>query len=111
MPVLTREQILETARPRIVEVEVEAWGGKVRLRELSVADTASVAGQQTQDSKVTTRLVALSLCDEAGVALFTEAEVEAFAASRGAAAMNALASEILTLNALSAKAAEDVAKN
>lgn len=109
--VLSREQILAVARPRVVEADVPAWGGRVRLRELSVVEAATFAGQQTQDSSVTVRLLALSLCDAEGVPLFSEAEVGAFAATRGSQAMNALADAILELNALSAKAVEDVAKN
>lgn len=108
---LTREQILAAARPRTREVDVPAWGGKVMIRELTVADAAGLTGQRTEDRNVTARIVALSLCDAEGRLMFTEEDVGAFAARRGSAAINALAAAILDFNGLTAAAAEDIAKN
>lgn len=108
---LTKEQILAAARPRVVEVEVPAWGGMIGLRELSIADVESLTGKNTAEKATSVRLIALSVANAEGERLLSDEEVMALAASRGSEAMGQLVDEIVKLNRLEATAPEDAAKN
>lgn len=82
---LTREDILGIADLKIEPVEV--WGGVVYVRGMTGAERdsfeASLLARNKKDvdlSNVRARLCALTICDEQGNRLFTEADVKALGA-------------------------------
>jgi hypothetical protein len=83
---LTRSEILEVKDIKIKEVNVPEWGGSVFVKGMTGAERdkfeTSIVGlrgkQQTLDMQnVRAKLAALTICDEEGTLLFSEADVKA----------------------------------
>lgn len=119
MPLLTREQILAAQDVRYDVLAVPEWGGEVRLRSMTGADRDEyeqwLISQRGPDQKANirnlrARLVSLSIVDEAGQRLFTDADIDALGA-RSAAALDRVAEAASRLNALSERDVEVLAKN
>lgn len=82
---LSREQILSADDRKTEDVQVPEWGGTVRVRALSGAERdayeAGLVQLRSDGSRRLTmqnaraRLVSLSLCDEQGNRLFSDADV------------------------------------
>ena len=82
---LSREQILSADDRKTEDVEVPEWGGTVRVRALSGAERdayeAGLVQLRSDGTRRLTmqnaraRLVSLSLCDEQGNRLFSDADV------------------------------------
>lgn len=84
---LSKEQILSADDLPSEDVEVKEWGGSVRVRALTGFERDRFELSVTQDARgkrnldnVRARLVSLSLVDEEGKRMFTEAEVKALGA-------------------------------
>lgn len=122
---LTREQILNPKRGRFETVDVPEWGGKVRLKALSVRDRTIIetefvrlgrlAREQSPDyvssmRNMQVQLVALSVVDEAGAHQFTLDDVEQLS-QQEPEAIGRLSDAATLLNGFQAKATEEAAKN
>ena len=117
--VLTKSQVLEAQDLPTVSVPVPQWGGDVLLRTLTGAEREELekrierfkrgSGVSGKDS---VRAVAIVMCavDDNGQPLFEEKDAEALAKKSGAA-LDRLFDEILDLNGMSKRAADDLAKN
>lgn len=92
---LSREQILDAPDRKTEDVDVPEWGGTVRVRSLSGAERdayeAGIVQLRGDGSRKITlanaraRLVALTVCDEGGNRLFSEADVTALGEKSAAA--------------------------
>jgi hypothetical protein len=82
---LTRDQILEVSDLKTAVVEVPEWGGTVTVRTMTGADrdafeqtlvVTDAKGVQTRDvSNLRVKLVAMTMVDDAGNLLFSEADI------------------------------------
>lgn len=111
---LTRETIL-AARVPTAEVTVEAWGGAVTIRALSVAELEQWRAAQDDPARAKAgegmaMLVALSVIDGENRPLFTEADVAALA-TQPPVMLRPVVEAILKLNGLDAAAREALAGN
>jgi len=92
---LTRDAILGADDRPTVDVEVPEWGGTVRVRGLSGAERdayeVALAGVRPDGSRrlnlvnVRARLIAMTVVDEDGARMFTDADAEALGAKSGTA--------------------------
>lgn len=86
---LTAAEILAADDTVAEYVEVPEWKGSVRVRGLSAAERIELAKSVTdKDGKAKTegfqiRLVSMSLCDDKGERLFTDAQVEQLSKKNG----------------------------
>lgn len=119
MALLTREQILAAQDIRYDTVPVPEWGGEARLRSMTGADRDEyeqwLISQRGPDEKTNirnlrARLVSLSIVDDAGQRLFSDADIEALG-ERSAAALDRVTEAASRLNSLSQRDVEALAKN
>lgn len=73
---LTKEQILAAPLPR-EEVQTPEWGGSVFVRTISAKELVALqrAMRAHDDQSVAGVILAFTLCDEQGQALFTDADI------------------------------------
>lgn len=82
LELLTKEQILQADDRPIEEIEVDGWGGKVRVRGLTGTERDQYESSLLKASKqgdyrgVRARLVALSVVDTDGNRMFSFEEAE-----------------------------------
>lgn len=95
---LTKEQIFETAKPKIHRVDVPEWGGYVFIREMKGLDLVQVAEADTLTVGAA-RDVALSVVNENGQRLFTDDDAPKIA-QLGASGIMRLHRAIMALNGL-----------
>ena len=82
---LSASQIISADDAKIEAIEVPEWGGTVYVKTLRGTDrdafeTSLIAREGERDGRmenVRARLVALTLCDEAGARLFEDGEIAA----------------------------------
>lgn len=111
---LKREDILGAA-PRVETVNVPEWGGDVAVRPLTAGELwkwqdAWADEKRRHSGEAAALLVALSLCDDAGAALFTEEDVPALM-RMPSAALAAVWSAALRVNRLDKPAQDALAGN
>ena len=84
--ILNRDQILSIADLKTELVEMPEWGGSVYVRGMNGAERdkfeGSLVEQRGKERKVNTaniraKLASLTICDESGKRLFSEADVQA----------------------------------
>lgn len=115
MPGLKREEILAQAKAAPVWVDVPEWKGGVYVREISASardrfeSTMVESAGPERLANVRARFVALVACDEAGQALFAEADVAALG-ELSAKALDRIFDAGRKLNGMLSDA-EDVEKN
>lgn len=117
---LTKDQILEANDLQNQPVQVPEWGGTVFVRSMTGADrdafeasmvTINPDGSRVPDMRnLRSKLVALTLVDEAGNRLFDVADIPRLAL-KSAAALERVFEAAQRLNGLGAKAEEDAVKN
>lgn len=121
---LNREQILGAKDRPQQSVPVDGWGGDVMLTALSVKDRSMILGEWARlgtiqkeggDAvaamvEVQLRLVALSITDEDGAALFTLDDVTELA-KKSRDAIGQIADAATILNKFFVRSTEDAAKN
>lgn len=75
---LSKAAILSTKDARVEQFEVKEWGGEVYIRTLSGTERDSFEESFLEDRKrsIRERFLVLTLCDEGGNRLFTDAEIE-----------------------------------
>lgn len=110
---LTREQIISAADLDYAEVDVPEWGGAVRLRAWdgatrdrfdAMALQARERGQQ-MPHQLRAWIAAMSICDERGELMFSDADIAALA-RKSARALDRIVEAALRLNGLTADALE-----
>lgn len=113
--VLTKDQILGANDLKTERVHVPVWGGDVLIRAMTGAERdrfedhcARLHGKSCED--IMAILVALTIVDDKGQRLFSEADVKALS-EKSAAALGMLFDKAKHLNAIDAKDVEDLAKN
>jgi len=116
---LSRDQILSAGDVTIEEVQVPEWGGSVYVRSLNgrardrfESSRFKLKGDKVEMIHDNTRavLLSLSLCDEAGTLLFSEADVAALG-EKNAAAMDRCFDVAQRLSGLRNKDVEEKLKN
>jgi len=115
---LTKEQILAADDLKREVVDVPAWGGELMVRALTGKDRDEFeqslfdAGKTPRERmrNVRARLVAITVVDEQGNLLFSEADVEKLG-NKSAAALDLVFSVAQRLSGLSKEDAEALAKN
>jgi hypothetical protein len=117
---LSRDQILEASDLRSQLAEVPEWGGAVLVRTMTGADRdafensmVSVRPDGTREQNLTnfrTKLVALTVVDDAGNLLFSADDLARLAA-KSALAIDRVFVVAQSINGLGAQAVETAAKN
>ena len=99
--ILSASDILNAEDLDTVDVEVEAWGGAIRLQALSAAEaikfTDSLKGDGKKNANV--RIVLLSAIDEDGNRLFDNKELASLK-EKNLRILNEIATKALVLNGL-----------
>jgi hypothetical protein len=117
---LSKDQILEASDLKAVEVQVPEWGGSVLVRTMTGADrdafeasmvTVNPDGSRTPDMRnLRSKLVALTLVDEASNRLFDVSDIPRLA-MKSSAALERVFEVAQRINGLGLKAEEDAVKN
>ena len=117
---LSRDQILEASDLKSEAVEVPEWGGSVLVRTMTGTDRDAFEntmvrllpdGTRRSDvSNYRSKLVAMTLVDEAGGRLFTSDDLDRLA-SKSAAALDRVFTVAQRINGLGVQAQDDAVKN
>jgi hypothetical protein len=111
---LSREQILAARDFATATVPVPEWGGDVSVRTMTVRQALSLTEFTKRDgatgADLAARVIADTVCDDAGALLFTEEDAAALL-EKNAAPLMRVFDAAMVLNKQTDKAAEDVAKN
>ena len=113
---LNRDTILKADDLPKELVEVPEWGGSVYVRTLRGNDRdsfeQSLVGKKQKMSldNVRARFAVLTICDESGTRLFTDADAKALG-DKSAAALDRVFAVAQRLNGFSQEDVEDLAKN
>lgn len=109
---LTREAVLSAKDVATEDVEVPAWGGKIRVRSMTVAEQNEFARRASSQEKTSVGawLVAALAVDENGGQLFTTEDVAALE-KKNAKAVAAVVEAILKVNKIGEKEVNDAEKN
>lgn len=119
MPILTREQILQADDLKRETVEVPEWGGQVIVRCLTGTERDEFEAAliefkgksyNVRLANARARLTALSVVDESGQRLFSEADVIALG-QKSAAALDRVFDVAQRLSGLKPKDMEELLKN
>jgi hypothetical protein len=119
MAILTREQILEARDMRVEKVKVPEWGGEVFVRSLTAAERDDFEGSiVTRDgskldfsiANIRAKLVARTVCDEAGNRIFTDADI-LLLGEKSAEPVDRIYDVAQRLSGLSDKDMEELEKN
>ena len=112
---LTRDQILGAGDLAVESIDVPEWGGSVCIRVLTGAERDRFE-QEIQSAKgkpidnVRARLVALCVCDDQGLRLFTSADIAALG-EKSATALDRIFTRSLSVNKLNSDDVETAKKN
>lgn len=113
---LTRDEILQAADTKFIEVEVPEWGGSVKLASMSGkardAFETSILNKTGGVNTVNLRakLVAASIVDNNGNLIFGDSDIEALG-KKSYLALDRVFNEAQKLNAIGQKEVEELAKN
>lgn len=116
---LSKQEILGCSDLPTRTVQVEQWGGEVLIRTLNGVEREELekriqrfrsSSSVTAKSAVRAVAVVMAAVDEDGNALFSDSDTEALAKKSGAA-LDLLFDEILDLNGMTKRAAEELEKN
>ena len=109
---LSREHILNTSDLPREEVQVPEWGGSVFVRCLTGTERDAIEARYARDGQKNLRaqVAAASICDEAGKALFTVADVEALG-RKSVSALDRISTVSNRLSKFSGKDVEELAGN
>jgi hypothetical protein len=117
--ILGREEIFGANDFTIKKIPVPEWGGNVYIRNLNGKErdafeasciTTNGTKREVNTINMRARLVARSICDAEGAALFTEADVNALG-EKSAAALDRIFAAAQELSGLGAQDVENLAKN
>ena len=116
---LTKDQILNSDDIGHEDVDVPEWGGSVTIREMTGRDRDAFeqstyqkngSDYQVNLKNMRARLAAISIVDDDGVRMFSDAEVEKLA-EKSAKALDRIFAACQDLNGLSGDDVEELAKN
>jgi hypothetical protein len=117
---LSRDQILEASDLKTEEVQVPEWGGSVRVRNLTGADrdafedslvtTLPDGTRKPNLANMRTKLVVLTVVDDAGNRIFETSDVERLAA-KSAAAIKRVYEAAERINGIGAQQEAEAVKN
>jgi hypothetical protein len=119
MPILGRDSILQASDIRKELVAVPEWGGEVYVRSLSAKErdefessmlTFKGKTQEVNLRQARAKLAALSICDEEGKRLFSDADVAALG-NKSASAMQRVWTVAQRLSAITEEDMEELTKN
>jgi hypothetical protein len=100
---LTRDEIIAAIAARkkdVVQIDVPEWGGKLALRRLTAADVERTGlSDGKRDATMFAKVIAASVTDEEGEALFAEEDVAILADADMATAARVFA-ECMRVNGL-----------
>jgi hypothetical protein len=113
MKMLSAEDILAACDLKSEVVEVPEWDGSIRIAVMSglardAFMTATAGGVQVSEFQA--QLLALTLVNDAGVALFQTQQVAALQ-GKNKDVLDRLGAKAMTINGIGKKAAEEIAKN
>ena len=112
---LGRDEILGAKDLKTKDVKVPEWGGTVRVKTMTgpergkFEEKAFVDGK-TDFSTFRQRLIAMTVCDEDGKLIFTEADIAALG-NKSAKALDRVFAAAQKLNGLGRDDIEDMVKN
>lgn len=109
---LTRDQILQANDLPREEVQVPEWGGSIFVRSLTVGERLKLEEKSQTESggHSVVRLITMAACDEHGVALFEDSDIELLR-GKSARAFLRVKEAANRLNALTDRDLEDIEKN
>lgn len=110
---LAKDQILSMDDFEYKTLEIEEWGGEIRLRSLSSADRDQFEAElsQTQDlTNLRARLVCRAIVDEEGSRMFTDQEAKALGA-KNANVLSYIFEAVRVMNGMDDDALEDAEGN
>lgn len=110
---LKREHVLNVQDIKTQDVEVEEWGGAVRVRQMTLAERGEFARRGADSNSLTTTgawLLSILCVDEKGARMFTDDDVEALQ-SRNSRAVDKVVDAILQINGLDQKKVDAAVKN
>ena len=118
---MTRQEILNSRNfgikeidvPDLGKVSIRKWSGKDRAKFLQASITVESGNVDVKYEKIFDNMslvVALSLCDESGVRLFNDDEID-LVSEMNADIIQTIYQESLLLNSLAPKSVEEAAKN
>lgn len=112
---LSRDVIFGVQDLKIEKVAVPEWGGDVCVRmmrgfERDAFETALMADDKKNTQNIRARLAVLTVCDETGQRLFTDADATALG-EKSAAALQRIFDAASRLNVISQKDVEELEKN
>ncbi len=118
---LTKQQILSADDCKKERIDVPEWGGEVYIRVMTGAERdmfeAGLYGSDNYNGSgkmnfknVRAKLATLTLCDESGNRLFTDADMVTLG-TKSAAALDRVFSAAQKLNGFTDQDVEDLAKN
>ena len=119
MELLTKEQILSASDIQTEDVPVSEWGGTVRVKALSGAERDQFEmsmfeerGKKVQRNlqNMRAKLVSLSIVDEKGSRVFTDADVKALG-NKSAAALDRVFAVAMRLSGVSEQDVDELAGN
>jgi hypothetical protein len=108
---LSRAQILAADDMRRETVPVPEWGGDVMVRTLTGTERDKLeAAYKLDPSSFRTQMCAASICDEAGIALFTPEDIPALA-EKNWEVLDRLVAVATKLSAVTTKDVKDLEGN
>lgn len=117
---LSREQILKVDDIKLESVEIPQWGGTVWVKGFTGAerDAFEISIMEFREGKkpkmvlenMRAKLCALTICDESGNRIFTEADIPALG-KKSAKALSIIFDKAQELNGLSDEDVEKLSKN
>jgi len=116
MTYLTKAEILAADDAKFAEVDVQEWGGKVRVRTISGTERDQFDEYQDTVGKKGVRLgtraffCAMTICDETGKRTFDPKDVESLG-KKSIAALDRVFTVSLRLNGIGNDAIEERGKN
>jgi hypothetical protein len=117
---LTREQILQARDMKLEAVEVPEWGGTLYVRTMKARDRDAFEASRVRLSaenkpeivsiNTRARLLSMTVCDDKGVLLFLEEDIELLG-EKNAGAMDQVYEVALRINAMRNQDLEKKLKN
>lgn len=113
---LNKESILAANDLTTETVNVPEWQGEIKIRSWTGAEreqfekSVNVIDGKVKSSDVLSRIAVLSICDDDGKRIFTDADIPALS-KKSAAALERIADKAVKLNGLTESDIEELAKN
>ncbi len=117
MALIGRQQIIDADDAEEMDIPVEAWGGDIRVRSLSIDVRLALSAKYDSDDLTNEsatdfycELFTISAVNESGEQLFTEAEL-GLLKKKNWNVLEEVCNEILTFNGMRKEDVEETVKN